>query len=188
MKAAERRPCFRWNLFPERRTAVSRRNKTVIGIIAGIALLILISGLFVVTPANEYTVITQFGKVIRVNSEPGLTFKAPFLQAKVSIPKYRMVSDLVPSDVTTKDKKVMNVDSFVIWDIQDPVKYMISLGGDSTKAESRLGNVVYNSIKTVMSATNQEDIISGTERRACTVDHKEHRHPDGSVRDPRLCR
>ena len=140
---------------------MSRKNKTVTGIIAGIALLILISGLFVVTPANEYTVITQFGKVIRVNSEPGLTFKAPFLQAKVSIPKYRMVSDLVPSDVTTKDKKVMNVDSFVIWDIQDPVKYMVSLGGDSTKAESRLGNVVYNSIKTVMSATNQEDIISG---------------------------
>ncbi|MCI2048823.1 MAG: protease modulator HflC [Lachnospiraceae bacterium] len=117
--------------------------------------------MFVVTPANAYTVITQFGKVIRVNSEPGLTFKVPFLQGKTSIPKYRMVSDLVPSDVTTKDKKVMNVDSFVIWDIQDPVKYMISLGGDDTKAESRLGNVVYNSIKTVMSATNQEDIISG---------------------------
>ena len=63
--------------------------------------------------------------------------------------------------VTTKDKKVMTVDSFVIWDISDPVKYLSSLNASKEKAEIRLGNVVYNSIKTVLSSTNQADIISG---------------------------
>ena len=72
-----------------------------------------------------------------------------------------MISDLYPSDVTTKDKKVMTVDSFVIWDINDPVKYLASLNASKEKAEVRLGNVVYNSIKNVLSSTNQADIISG---------------------------
>ena len=72
-----------------------------------------------------------------------------------------MISDLYPSDVTTKDKKVMTVDSFVIWDINDPVKYLSSLNASKEKAEVRLGNVVYNSIKNVLSSTNQADIISG---------------------------
>jgi membrane protease subunit HflC len=72
-----------------------------------------------------------------------------------------MIYDLIPSDVTTKDKKVMNVDSFVIWEITDPVKYLSSLNASIEKAEVRLDNVVYNSIKTVMSATSQEEIISG---------------------------
>ena len=63
--------------------------------------------------------------------------------------------------MTTKDKKVMTVDSFVIWEISDPVKYLSSLNASKENAEVRLGNVVYNSIKTVMSATDQQDIISG---------------------------
>ena len=72
-----------------------------------------------------------------------------------------MIYDLIPSDVTTRDKKVMNVDSFVIWEITDPIRYLSSLNASIEKAEVRLDNVVYNSIKTVMSATSQEDIISG---------------------------
>lgn len=55
----------------------------------------------------------------------------------------------------------MTVDSFVIWDINDPVKYLASLNASKEKAEVRLGNVVYNSIKNVLSSTNQADIISG---------------------------
>lgn len=115
----------------------------------------------VVTYADEYVLIKQFEKVVRVESEPGLSFRTPFLQSVQRIPKYKMISDLAPSDVTTKDKKVMTVDSFVIWSINDPVKYLSSLNASKEKAEVRLGNVVYNSIKNVLSSTNQAEIISG---------------------------
>ncbi|MFR3751414.1 MAG: SPFH domain-containing protein [Enterocloster sp.] len=81
-------------------------------------------------------------KAVRV--EFGRTIlRIPFLQSAQKIPKkYKMISDLYPSDVTTKDKKVMTVDSFVIWDINDPVKYLASLNASKEKAEVRLGNVV----------------------------------------------
>ncbi len=123
----------------------------------------------VVTMADEYTLIKQFGKVMRVENTAGLSFKAPFVQSTQRIPRKKMIYDLIPSDVTTRDKKVMNVDSFVIWEITDPVKYLSSLNASIEKAEVRLDNVVYNSIKTVMSATSQEDIISGRDGELADV-------------------
>lgn len=131
------------------------------GILIVLLLIILFANALVVTRANEYVLIKQFGKVVRVEEAPGPSLRIPFLQTVQRVPKYKMISDLYPSDVTTKDKKVMTVDSFVIWDINDPVKYLASLNASKEKAEIRLGNVVYNSIKTVLSSTNQADIISG---------------------------
>ncbi|MDO4438600.1 MAG: protease modulator HflC [Eubacteriales bacterium] len=129
-------------------------------LIALLAMILLKSSL-VITGPNEYKMITQFGSVVKVIDTPGPSFKIPFIQTTRSIPNYRMISDLVPSDVTTKDKKVMTVDSFVIWQISDPIKYWSSLNMSKENAEVRIGNIVYNSVKTVMSRTNQSDIISG---------------------------
>lgn len=127
-----------------------------------ILVMILVAGSsLVITHANEYVMIIQFGKVVRVEDTAGPSLRIPFLQSVQRVPKYKMISDLYPSDVTTKDKKVMTVDSFVIWDIDDPVKYLSSLNASKEKAEIRLGNVVYNSIKNILSSTNQADIISG---------------------------
>lgn len=130
-------------------------------IIVLVIALILLPSAIVTTKASEYKLITQFGQVVRINSEPGASLKIPFVQGTISIPKYKMISDLYPSDVTTKDKKVMTVDSFVIWQIIDPLKYLSSLNASVENAEVRLGNIVYNSIKTVLSSTDQTDIISG---------------------------
>ena len=131
------------------------------GLILLLLVLFVLSNAVVITRANEYVLIKQFGKVVRVEENAGPSLCIPFLQTVQRVPKYKMISDLYPSDVTTKDKKVMTVDSFVIWDISDPVKYLSSLNASKEKAEIRLGNVVYNSIKTVLSSTNQADIISG---------------------------
>lgn len=134
-----------------------------------VALILVAGSSLVVTRANEYVMIKQFGKVVRVEDTAGPSLRIPFLQSVQRVPKYKMISDLYPSDVTTKDKKVMTVDSFVIWDIDDPVKYLSSLNASKEKAEIRLGNVVYNSIKNVLSSTNQADIISGRDGELARV-------------------
>lgn len=126
-----------------------------------VAAVVLLTSSMVTTTAKEYNLVTQFGKVVKVVSQPGLSFKIPFVQKVQSVPKYKMISDLVPSDVTTRDKKVMTVDSFVIWDIQDPLKYLTTLNANKENAEIRIGNVVYNSLKNVLASTDQEDIITG---------------------------
>ena len=140
-----------------------------IGILIAVIVIAAVCNPLVVTSAREYSLIVQFGKVVRVEDTAGPSLKIPFLQTVQKIPRYKMIADLYPSDVTTKDKKVMTVDSFVIWEITDPVKYLSSLSASREKAEVRLGNVVYNSIKNVLSSTNQSDIISGRDGELARV-------------------
>ena len=83
--------------------------KWIVTSLIAVAAIILLGSSMVTTTAKEYKLVTQFGKVVRIVSEPGLSFKIPFIQEVQSVPKYKMISDLVPSDVTTKDKKVMTV-------------------------------------------------------------------------------
>jgi len=122
---------------------------------------ILYSGCFVVTQQNEYTIVRQFGAVVNVVDEPGLSLKLPFIQSTSTLPKTEMLYDLAVSDVITSDKKSMVADSFVLWRIEDPLMFIQTLSGNIANAEYRIDTVVYNSLKTVISSMKQEDVISG---------------------------
>jgi len=123
---------------------------------------ILVSGnCFVVTQQNEYTIVRQFGAVVNIVDEPGLSMKLPFLQTTSTLPKTEMLYDLAVSDVITSDKKSMVADSFVLWRITDPLKFIQTLSGNLANAEYRIDTVVYNALKTVISSMKQEDVISG---------------------------
>ena len=115
----------------------------------------------VITKENEYKVIRQFGKIDHVQTEAGVSFKIPFIQTESSLPKQILVYDLAPSDVITKDKKTMITDSYVLWQITDPIKFAQTLNSSIGNAESRIDTVVYNSIKNIISSWPQEEVISG---------------------------
>jgi len=130
--------------------------------VAVIVLAILLSGAcFFTTEANEYTIVRQFGAVVKIVDEPGLSMKIPFIQSISTLPKTEMLYDLAVSDVITSDKKSMVADSFVLWRISDPLKFIQALSGNVANAEYRIDTVVYNSLKTVISSMRQEEVISG---------------------------
>lgn len=124
-------------------------------------LLIVGASSIVITNENEYSLIRQFGKIDRVISEAGISFKVPFIQTADTLPRQVLLYDLSPSDVITSDKKTMICDSYVLWHIVDPVKFAQTLNGSITNAESRLDAIVYNSTKNIISSTTQDDVISG---------------------------
>ena len=134
--------------------------KIIIPLIIVIAI-VLSGNCFVVTQQNEYTIVRQFGAVVNVVDEPGLSMKMPFIQSTSTLPKTEMLYDLAVSDVITSDKKSMVADSFVLWRISDPLKFIQSLSGNISNAEYRIDTVVYNALKTVISSMKQEDVISG---------------------------
>ena len=115
----------------------------------------------VITKENEYKVIRQFGKIDHVQTEAGVSFKVPFIQTESSLPKQILVYDLAPSDVITKDKKTMITDSYVLWQITDPITFAQTLNSSIGNAESRIDTVVYNSIKNIIGSWYQEEVISG---------------------------
>lgn len=125
------------------------------------AVLLLGGDAFVETQENEYTVVRQFGKVVDIRDTAGLSFKLPLIQNTQTLPKTVLLYDLPVSDVITKDKKTMVADSFVLWEIADPQKFIQTLNSSVTNAESRLSTLVYNSMKNTISGMNQTEVISG---------------------------
>lgn len=137
------------------------KKSRVVTFIVLILAFVLLNLSMVSTYNDEYKLVLQFGKVVRVIDTPGLSFKIPFIQSTQSIPNYEMIYDLVPSEVNTKDKKVMVTDSFALWRVTDPLQYLSRLGANKANAESRISVVVYNAVKNVISSTDQADVISG---------------------------
>lgn len=140
------------------------KKKTII-IPCIILILIILSSATVVTKPGEYRVIKQFGKIVRVEendgSSYGLSWKFPFVQNETVISSKMKLSDLPVSDVMTSDKKSMIADCFVMWRIDDPVKFIQKLSGSEQNAESRISSNVYNALKNVISSLTQEEVISG---------------------------
>lgn len=131
----------------------------VIGIVVFV-LFILSQTCLVVTYQNEYKLIKQFGRVERIVSEPGLSFKVPFIQTVDTLPKEILVYDFQPSDVITMDKKTMVCDSYALWRISDPQKFIQTLNS-KLYAEERIDTTVHNAMKSVISSMEQAEVISG---------------------------
>lgn len=131
----------------------------VIGIVA-VVLFILSQTCLVVTYQNEYKLIKQFGKVEKIVSEPGLSFKVPFIQTVDTLPKEMLLYDLQPSEVITKDKKAMVCDCYVLWKISDPQLFIQTLNSQSY-AENRINTTVYNAVKNAISSMDQKEVVSG---------------------------
>lgn len=125
-----------------------------------IAAIIVLFSSIVITKENQYSVIKRFGKIERVSSEAGISFKTPFIEEVYFIPKNIQFYDMTESDVITKDKKTMVADSYVLWKITDPLKFAQTVNSIVT-AEGRIDTTVYNSIKNVISSLSQADVISG---------------------------
>lgn len=125
------------------------------------ALWIAVNSGMVVTYPNEFTVIKQFGKIVDIREEAGLSFKVPIIQSAEKIENEVLLYDLAVSDVMTKDKKSMIADCFALWRIEDPQKYTRTLSAQKSNAEFRIDTIVYNSLKNVISSLSQEEVISG---------------------------
>ena len=138
--------------------------KTVKKVTLAIVIFILLitgASCIVVTNENEYSLIRQFGRIDRVVSKAGISFKLPFIQSVDTLPRQILLYDLSSSDVITSDKKTMICDSYILWHIVDPTKFAQTLNGSVTAAEGRLDAIVYNSTKNIISSITQDDVISG---------------------------
>lgn len=133
-------------------------------IIIGICVLfafIILSSSMIVTNEDEYTLVKQFGKVDHVIDEAGVSFKIPFIQTTSTLPKKLLYYDLEPSDVITSEKETMVVDAYVLWRIDDPLKFVQTLNSQIPNAQSRINTIVYNAMKNEISKLSKNDVISG---------------------------
>lgn len=134
-------------------------GKYIIALVA-LAAVIVLANSIVVTYENEYKLIRVFGKVDRVITDAGLSFKIPFVEETDTIPNQTLLYDLAASEVITMEKKTMMADVYVLWRIDDPLLFAQTLSGLVNNAEARINAAVYNSMKEVVGSMSQAEIIS----------------------------
>lgn len=133
------------------------RNVVIVGVIL-LAVITLFSSMYTVAE-NEYACTVRFSKIINTVSDAGLYFKAPFVDEIRVFPNTKLIYDIPPSEVLTSDQKNMTVDSYVVWEVSDPLTFFKTLGTVST-AETRLNALTYNALKNAMGRLEQNDIIN----------------------------
>lgn len=139
-----------------------KKRIAIIALIVIVALAFCAFGCFYTVEENEYACLVRFSKIINVCDNAGLHFKLPFVDTVRYFPKTVMIYDIAPSEVFTKDKKSMTVDSYVLWEISDPLTFYKTLG-TTGEAEGRLDVVTYNAIKNTLSAIDQQEVINQEE-------------------------
>lgn len=129
-----------------------------------IIVIIVLVGVFIksnlyVVQVNEYVIVRQFGEIVKIEDKPGLSFKVPFVQTIAKLPNNTLFYDVPPAEINTLDKKRIMVDYYSLWRVTDPKQLIESLRTLSA-AESRLGDIVYSSIRTELGKMNYGDIIN----------------------------
>lgn len=151
-----------------------KSHKGIIMLLLAAAIIIVGGNSIVITKENQYKLVRQFGRVQRVISEAGLSFKLPFIESTDTIPNQLLLYDLPASDVITSDKKTMILDSYVLWQINDPLKFAQTLSCSVSNAERRIDTIVYNATKNTISNMKQDEVIMSRDgKMTVTVDQTE---------------
>src|SRR6202790_4479880 len=128
---------------------------------AGVVALLILSYLaFFSVREAEFVLVTQFGRPVRTVTEAGLHAKWPF-QTAIYFDRRLRVYNPRPSEFLTRDKKNIVIENYVVWKIQDPDRFVQTVG-DATAAEMRLHDIIWSGLSAAL-GTHDLDSIVGTE-------------------------
>ena len=133
-------------------------------IIAFLILVILagvVFNLFLFTVDETKTaVVKQFGEVVKITKEPGLHTKIPFVQNVTYLEDRILSYDIEPRKLITSDKKHLLVNNYALWKIDDPLKFVQSMGGQRTLAQTRIDDIVYSNLRNKLASETFNNIVS----------------------------
>ena len=125
-----------------------------------VILVLALSSVFIVDERNKALVL-QFGRVVAIKEEPGLSFKVPFIQNVVYYEDRILSSVIDPLEVTPLDDRRLVVDAFTRYRISDVNQFREAVGtGGELAAEGRLDGILRNELREVLGSVSSNDILS----------------------------
>jgi membrane protease subunit HflC len=136
---------------------MERYKKYYPAALAVAAILILYATFFSVRE-TEFVLITQFGRPIRTTTEAGLHAKW-FFQTAIFFDRRLRVYNPRPSEFLTRDKKNIVIENYVAWKIQDPERFVQTVG-DPIAAEMRLHDIIWSGLSAALGTHDLDSIVS----------------------------
>lgn len=123
------------------------------------------SSIFIVDE-REKALVLQFGQIVRVKEDPGLSLKIPFIQTVVTYDDRIRALDMESLEVTPSDDRRLVVDAFARYRIVDVEQFRRAVGaGGEAFAERRLDSILRAATREVLGTVSSNDILS-TDRAA----------------------
>ncbi len=143
-------------------------------IVAILLVVLVILGPFYILSEGEQAVVTRFGAIVDVTTEPGLKFKLPVVDDVVRYSAKILSWDGDPSRVPTGDgeNQFIFVDTTARWRIADPRVFYQRLN-TLNAAFNRLDGIIDSAVRNVISANSLSEAVRSTNgiiERAQTVD------------------
>ncbi len=133
----------------------------LLGAVIATVLVIVAMSVFTVDQ-RQYALVFQLGEVKRSIDEPGLNFKVPMVQnVRFFDRRILTLDNNEPERFITSEKKNVLVDSHIKWRIVDPKLYYISVGGDESRAKTRLNQTVNAGLREEFGKRTVHDVVSG---------------------------
>ncbi|WP_319541688.1 protease modulator HflC [uncultured Pseudodesulfovibrio sp.] len=128
--------------------------------------ILIIVGAFVVTSAaftvdqTQSAIVIQLGRPVGDRElGPGLHFKLPVIQNVVFFDARILDFDANPEEITTTDKKYMNVDSYTKWRIIDPLTFYTKVR-TIQGARARLDDIVRSQLRVALGRYTLIEVVS----------------------------
>ncbi len=137
-------------------------NNKLIPLVIVLALgLVLASGALYRVTEIERAVLLRFGELVQEDIPPGLHFKIPFVDAVRKFDGRVLTVDSPPERYFTSGQKVLIVDSYAKFRVEDVGQYYRTTGGDETVARQRLAARINDGLRNQFSTRTQQEVVSG---------------------------
>jgi membrane protease subunit HflC len=137
------------------------KNATGIAIALVVGLLLISLSLYTVDQ-RQAAMVFQLGEIVRINKEPGLYLKVPFVQNVRYFDTRVLTLDAVdPERFITSEKKNVLVDYFVKWRVFDVEKFYVSFSGDERRAPTACPRPSTTACAREFGKRTVHDVVSG---------------------------
>ncbi len=122
-------------------------------IILGLVFIVLVSlisiagsMIFFTVDETEFVIVARFGEIVMSYTEPGLFMKWPEpIETLYRFDNRLLIFETGEVEFLPKDKKNIIIDSYAIWRIEDPIKYLMTIK-DEMNAEDKLRDIILSEL------------------------------------------
>jgi len=135
--------------------------KSIIGLAGTLIIVLLVASSVYIIPETHRGVLLRFGELIETGVPAGLHFKVPVIDEVRQFDGRVLTMDLPARQYLTIEKKPLDVDSYIAWQIVDVDTYYRATGGDEFRAQDLLLSRVDNGLRNEFGVRTMHEVVSG---------------------------
>lgn len=138
------------------------RNSLGALIVAIIIVIVVVTQTLFIVDQRQNAIVFRLGEVVRIIKQPGLYVKIPLIEnVRYFDTRIRTIEPSEAERYLTSEKKNLLVDFYVKWRVNDVRQYYVSVGGDGTRAATRLLQTINSSLRDEFGNRKVSEVVSG---------------------------